>query len=267
MPPPPRNGRGRRPYGGGCLSSIVGSVAALVMVIVILIASVGACSSNAVRKNSGYDNNVTSSVSTRDKITTSEGFDSDCIVDELGWFDNVKSASKSLKSFYEKTGVQPYVVLLGYDGSLASDSAKSDFANSYYNEKIGDEDSFLFMYFAEENQDEDVGYMCYVCGNNARTVMDSEAVSVFWDNIDKYWYSDLSTDEMFKTVFNETADKIMNTASSSNGKASGGALKVVRIVVLIVVVGVVVVFVVKKRREKNSSSLDASGEKNPNVLN
>jgi hypothetical protein len=253
------------------LSGVIG----LIVVIVIAVSAVFSCTANGIEgfvRSDSNDSSVSSVV--RNKLTTSGSFDSDCIVDELGWFDNVKSAGKSLKTFYEKTGVQPYVVLKAYDSSLTSDSAKSDFANEYYNEEIGNENSFLFMYFAEEDQDDDVGYMCYVCGHNADSVMDDEAVTVFWDKIDQYWYTDLSTDDLFETVFVETADKIMSGDSSSSqtkgGSGKSGTVRNLLLIAVVIGLGVFVSKRIRKKEDASSTSTDSatSGEKeNPNMLN
>lgn len=55
----------------------------------------------------------------------------------------------------------------------------------------------------------DVGYMVYVNGLNVDSVMDEEAVEIFWDYVDEYWYFELSTDDMLIEIFNSTADAIM----------------------------------------------------------
>jgi hypothetical protein len=250
------------------LSGVIG----LIVVIVIAISVVFSCTASGIEsfvRSKPNDTSVSSVV--RTKLTTSGSFDNNCVIDEIGWFDNAKSAGKSLKTFYEKTGVQPYVVLKAYDSSLTSDSAKSDYANEYYNDEIGNENSFLYMYFAEEDQDNDVGYMCYVCGHNADSVMDDEAVSVFWGKIDQYWYTDLSTDDLFEKVFSETADKIMNSSSSSSqtSSSSSGAGKVIKNIILVVIVAGIAVFIAKKlkKKEDDSSSTPTEEKDNPNMLN
>jgi hypothetical protein len=64
------------------------------------------------------------------------------------------------------------------------------------------------MYFCEEDPDT-VGFMCYVNGKQVDSIMDSEAIEVFWNNLDKYWYQDMSTDDVFARTFQETAEQIM----------------------------------------------------------
>jgi hypothetical protein len=271
-PPPPRqnhwHGGWHGDYhgsyrGGGCFSSLLGSIISFIVVIFIIVAAMGSCSARTAK---GMFNQTAKSTVTREKLSTSTSFDSNCIVDELGWFDNVSSAAKSLKTFYTKTGVQPYVALLAYDSSLTEDSAKEDFANQYFDENIGNEDAFLFVYFGEKNQDEDVGYMVYVCGNNAESVMDSEAVDIFWDYIDEYWYSDLSTDDLFETVFTKTADSIMGSSSSSSKKSSTWKFVVI---VFVILIAFWATRKYKKKEEtpKTSSVPNDEAKDNPNILN
>lgn len=52
--------------------------------------------------------------------------------------------------------------------------------------------------------------MAYVNGKQVTSVMDSEAVNIFWNYIDRYWTDDsLSTVEVFTKTFNSTANTIM----------------------------------------------------------
>jgi hypothetical protein len=154
------------------------------------------------------------STKNREKITGVAPFDSDCVTDELGWFDNAGSAGKRLKEFYTKTGIQPYVYLNSYGSALSTDSQKEAYADTLFDELGLPENAFLYVYFAEKDQDNDVGYMCYVSGNQAEAIMDDEAVEIFWNYIDRYWYSSLSTDEMFEKVFLGTGTTIMKKTTN-----------------------------------------------------
>ena len=60
-----------------------------------------------------------------------------------------------------------------------------------------------------EDVDNEVGYMCYVNGKQVDSVMDAEAVDIFWGYLDRNWYSDMSTDELFTNAFIMTAETIM----------------------------------------------------------
>lgn len=149
------------------------------------------------------------SETTRQKLTTSAAFRNDCIVDQLNWFDDVLKTESRLESFYDKTGIQPYIVLFDYNADIETDEDCQKYADEYYKANIDNESTLLFAYFAEEDTDNDVGAMVLINGKQVDSVIDSEATKIFWDNTDKYWYTDLSTDDMFVKIFDDTANVIM----------------------------------------------------------
>lgn len=147
---------------------------------------------------------------------TGYAFNEACITDELGWFDDPQGTARELeKVFYKKTGVVPYIYLRTYDDSLTTDLQKEEWAQRWYSENVAHEGGALFVYFAEADADNDIGMMTMVRGFDAGSVMDSEAMDIFWTYIDKYWYSDLSTDEVFIHAFSDTADRIMQKTVTS----------------------------------------------------
>lgn len=241
-PPPPVHGRGPRHYGrpgGGCGSGCLSAVIILILVIACL--GMFRCQS-AERVSDGSD---TKSTIVREKVDSGNAYINECIIDELGWFDNVSATETKLKSFWEKTGIQPYIILRDYDPELTTDAQKEAWAISYYDENFDTENIFLYVYFAEKDTDNDVGYMCYANGYETSSVMDSEAIEIFWNNVDKYWYTDMSTDDMFVTIFSKTGDTIMHAAS-----AKYEAVKWVIIALVVVVAGGVVITVISKRNKR-----------------
>lgn len=213
-----------RTYYGGSASG--GSPAVTMIILMIVFAFIVI---NTLMSSGSY----TKSTINREPLTGTT-FDNNCIVDEIGWFDNVTSTERRLHEFWKKTGVQPYIVLHEYDPSLTSDVFKDEWAQYYYEHNIKNEDTFLFVYFAEEDVDNDVGYMAYVNGKHVSSVMDSEAVEIFWDYIDKYWYSDMSTDDMFVKTFSQTAKTIMRVSTTWLDVA----------VILVVMIGVVALVII-----------------------
>ena len=93
----------------------------------------------------------------RTKLADPAPYINDCIEDELGWFENESRAETRLQDFYDETGVQPYIVLRDYDPALTSDAQKEDWAQEYYEENIDNENTLLYVYFAEEYADDEVG--------------------------------------------------------------------------------------------------------------
>lgn len=223
---------------GGSFNAII----SLIIFIVVLIAAFGGFPSS----NSSSTKSVPKSTQNRERLESGVGYDNNCIVDNIGWFDNVTKTEKSIKKFYDKTGVQPYIVLNAYDSTLLTDTAKEEYAKKWYDEHIKNESTFLYMYFAEPDTDNDVGYMAYVNGKQVSSVMDSEAIEIFWAYVDKYWYSDMSTDDMFTTIFTKTADRIM-TKSTTAADVGNNAVKVIGVIV--VFAGIIVVMVLRRKHK------------------
>jgi hypothetical protein len=277
-PPPPRRnhwhgGYHRSYYGGGCLTNMVSGIVIFIVFIFIIIASMGSCSARTVggifgSNKTNVNVNNTSSV-TREKLKTSGSFDNSCIIDELGWFDDVKSAEKNLKTFYDKTGVQPYVLLKEYDSSLIDDYSLDEYSYDYYVDNIVNEDSFLFVYIDGANGD--FGNYMYVVGDNAATVMDDTAINIFFDYIDEYWDDgSISTDDMFVNAFNNTATRIMGNSDSSSSSSSktkkSGVWKFVAIV-FVILIAFWAAKKYKKKEETVSTTPTDESKDNPNILN
>lgn len=236
-PRPPRRSTVIVSHGGS-----FNAVISLIIFVVILIAAFGGFPSS----NSSSTKSVPKSTQNRERLKSGVGYDNNCIVDNIGWFDNVTKTEKSIKKFYDKTGVQPYIVLNAYDSTLLTDTAKEEYAKKWYDEHIKNESTFLYMYFAEPDTDNDVGYMAYVNGKQVSSVMDSEAIEIFWAYVDKYWYSDMSTDDMFTTIFTKTADRIM-TKSTTAADVGNNAVKVIGVIV--VFAGIIAVMVIRRKHK------------------
>lgn len=221
---------------------VVNTIISIIIFIVVLVTAFGGFPSS----KSSSTKNIPKSTQNRERLESGVGYDNNCIVDNIGWFDNVTKTEKSIKKFYDKTGVQPYIVLNAYDSTLLTDTAKEEYAKKWYDEHLKNESTFLYMYFAEPDTDNDVGYMAYVNGKQVSSVMDSEAIEIFWAYVDKYWYSDMSTDDMFTTIFTKTADRIM-TKSTTVADIGNNAVKVIGVIV--VFAGIIVVMVVRRKHK------------------
>ncbi len=220
----------------------------------------------------GSEDKPTSTIN-REKIENPVAYDNNCIKDELGYIENQAKLSKNLKNFYNKTGIQPYIYLKNYDETLTSDSQKNDYAQSWYDQNIDNEDTFLFIYFGEQNSNE-VGYMSYVNGKQVTSVMDSEAIDIFWNYVDRYWTDDsLSTVDVFTKTFDSTAKTIMTKSTTSKD-----IIKIICIIVGIVIVigGVIYILRMKFKRDKEKAKetieilktpLDKSDELRDKYLN
>lgn len=238
-PPPPRRGYyGYRRNVYTSSSSGLGTLIACLIVFAVVIFSFFMIASD--------DSDVTSTIN-REKIENPIPYDNNCIKDELGYVENTSKLSKNLKNFYNKTGIQPYIYLKSYDETLTSDSQKDNYAQNWYEQNIDNEDTFLFVYYEDQDPNE-IGYMAYVNGKQVTSVMDSEAVNIFWNYIDRYWTDDsLSTVEVFTKTFNSTANTIMEKSTTSND-----IIKIICIIVGIIIVigGIIYILRMKFKRDK-----------------
>lgn len=240
VPPYDRN---QMPYGqpprrrrGSMLWIII-----LVVLFVLLIAGMFGCSSG--------DDSIGASTYNREKIQNPAPYDASDIVDEAGFFEDPAGTGQRLKTFYDKTGIQPYIVIEDYDPSLQTDAQKEAYAKAYYDEYISNEDTFLYMYFADADPDS-VGYMQTVNGKNIESVMDSQAVDIFWDYLDSEWTTDKSTDDMFVDVFDKTADRIMTKTAT----ASDVTIRWLTVAGIVIVAAAVILLVrMKHRRDKEKA--------------
>lgn len=264
-PPPPRRGYyGYRRNVYTSSSSGLGTLIACLIVFAVVIFSFFMIASD--------DSDVTSTIN-REKIENPISYDNNCIKDELGYVENTSKLSKNLKNFYNKTGIQPYIYLKSYDETLTSDSQKDNYAQNWYEQNIDNEDTFLFVYYEDQDPNE-IGYMAYVNGKQVTSVMDSEAVNIFWNYIDRYWTDNsLSTVEVFTKTFNSTANTIMEKSTTSND-----IIKIICIIVGIVIVigGIIYILRMKFKRDKEKAKetveilktpLDKSDELRDKYLN
>ena len=264
-PPPPRRGYyGYRRNVYTSSSSGLGTLIACLIVFAVVIFSFFMIASD--------DSDVTSTIN-REKIENPIPYDNNCIKDELGYVENTSKLSKNLKNFYNKTGIQPYIYLKSYDETLTSDSQKDNYAQNWYEQNIDNEDTFLFVYYEDQDPNE-IGYMAYVNGKQVTSVMDSEAVNIFWNYIDRYWTDDsLSTVEVFTKTFNSTANTIMEKSTTSND-----IIKIICIIVGIIIVigGIIYILRMKFKRDKEKAKetveilktpLDKSNELRDKYLN
>lgn len=245
-PPPPGGGFPYHHYGGyggyypSRRSSSIGSIlTAIFFLFVFLFVFV-----------SSFSNDKQVSTRNREKIENPVAYTNDCVKDEIGYVEDVSALSKNLQNFYNKTGIQPYIYLKAYDASLSTDAEKEEYARDWYDKNIDNEDTFLYVYFEDADPDE-VGYMAYVNGKEVTSVMDAEAVSIFWNYIDRYWTDgSLTMVQVFTKTFDSTAKTIMTKSTTGKDLAKKGILFGT---VLVGVVAVIVILRMHYKRQKEKA--------------
>lgn len=195
----------------------------------------------------------------REKLKNNIPYNTDCIVDDLGFFVDPAKTGQRLKTFYDQTGIQPYIVITESTPALQnySQTQMDEYLKNYYKQHINNENSFLYMYFGDPyfTETDEVGDMYIYRGENIKSIMDPAAVDIFWDYMDQEWRSDLETDDLFVKVYDETAKRIMTKSTTTKD-----IMMRVLLIVGIVAVGLLALYYVKlkhkREREKAKETED-----------
>ena len=151
----------------------------------------------------------------RTRVESGLSYETEVVIkDETYWIEDKDKVGRQLREFWDKTGVQPYIIMLEYDSSLKTDSDKEAYTESLYDEYIDREDALLFVYYGEKDLEGDVGLMCYTLGKQAASVFDGEAIDIWFNNIDYYWYGDGTMTDVYIKAYNRTAETIMSAPTN-----------------------------------------------------
>ncbi len=209
-----------------------------VVVIVIVIIAIIVCIALFVGMGGGSD--VASSTEDREALPASAVNETGYYTDADGtWIRSPNELESGMKSFYKETGVQPYLYILP-NGDTTSTSELASFAEEQYDQLFTDEGHFLLVFC-------DNGYGSYNCGyamgTQVKTIMDSEAIEILSDYLDKYYYDySLSEEEVFSKTFADTGSRIMSVTTSP--------LIPIAVCVVIAIIAIVVYLIASKNREQ-----------------
>ena len=155
---------------------------------------------------------VTQSTINRKPLEKGSVVETDYYIDNLGWIDSGSVLTSGMRSFYQKTGVQPFLYITdtinGIPHPINSDlpRALDEFAEQLYDELFSDEAHILVIFYERDKEYE----IRYLAGRQAKTVVDSEGADILMDYIEMHYYGNLNDDEMFSRAFSEAADRMMS---------------------------------------------------------
>lgn len=161
----------------------------------------------------------------------------------------------SLKDFYQRTGVQPYLYIDDdLDGNKNPSYSDVDrFLMDEYASLFGnDEGHLLVLYFEYPNGSYN---LWYAAGNNISVVMDEEACDILLDYIEYYYDRSENYALMFINAFNSAADRIMGGRTSIFAGMSTGSI----LLLILAGVGVVVAIVVVIKRYRDTAPGNRGG--------
>lgn len=228
----PFGGYRRRGYygggggGGGCFSSILIFAVVMVILAVFMFTFMSPNMGNS-------ESEVTKSTVVREPLTKGSVVETSYYTDAIGdWISNSTKLTTGMKNFYKATGVQPYLYIAdNLDGNENPNSAFAEtWMNTKYDELFNDEAHVLLLFFENSG----VYHSWYVCGKQAKTVLDTEAMDILLDYVDLYYYSSMTEDEMFSTAFDNAGTRIMEVTKEPMSPW----------VIVIVILGVIVILLI-----------------------
>lgn len=164
--------------------------------------------------------------------------------DQVGWISSDAKMTKGLKEFYKKTGVQPYVIItdnVNGKGATLNDSEAEQYLQETYDALFDDEGHLIFL-FLEYESGTYKGYL--YAGNQASSVIDTEAQEIIYDFVDYYYTSNLDDNEFFSTVFEKSAERIMRKTTTGNDIL----LKTIIVIGIIGGISVIGYLIIKKKK-------------------
>ena len=164
-------------------------------------------------------------------------------IDESG---EAASLISGMNSFYDATGVQPYLWITGEEGGkYKSEQSVEDLAEEKYKELFGDDEGHVIIVF-REYPNASSEYICTITpGYDAETqVLDEEAREILLDFIDYYYTdSELNEGQFFGKSFEKAGERIMIKQLSFKQMGIIAAVAVILVIGLIITANVV-----KKRK-------------------
>lgn len=199
-------GWGPRPYRDNSLLSTI-------VTIIVILFILGTFISMATSSNSKIPKNTKERTALFGVVNKTDWYQ-----DDIGWVSNKSTLISGLEDFYNKTGVQPFILFVPYspnywNGSSINATATDDYLETIYKSKFTDEAHFIFAYFQCKNdsKSEMDGEFRYLSGYSADTIMDNEAINILWGYFEKNYYdTSLSLEKMISNTFSETAKSIMS---------------------------------------------------------
>ena len=197
----------------GFLAKSIGLALSMIIFVVIVITPLHADKLLDKKKNNYNTSSYSVSNNTRRRAKLSPDKCHEInsyYTDELDWIHNSTKLERGMKTFYQKTGIQPYLYICdNIDGDRSGNytlDKQEDFGNDLYDKYFEDE-GHVILVFCEYRDSE---YVCFtVAGRDAKTILDDDGREILLDSIDDLYYSDLEDEEFFSKAFENAAKKLM----------------------------------------------------------
>ena len=192
--------------GGGCGGSLFATIALIILVAVVI--------NLAFRPTA----NVTPSTINRTALPANQArnIPSQMFTDHyLGFIQNQTQFNSGLNNFHQRTGVRPHVYIIdNLNGNTSPSIAQvQTYADQLYSQLFEDEAHVLMLYF--DNASTNTFEVAVTVGEQARSVIDVEAIDIMLDYFARYWHqARLTEEQLFSNTFNSASNRIMSVDRS-----------------------------------------------------
>ena len=164
------------------------------------------------------------------------------------WIYNETELINGMKYFYNKTGVQPYLIILSdiNGNKRPTDTEITNYLKDVYDEVMPDGGHIVVCFL--EGYENEYATGSYA-GALAESVMDEEAREILNDYFEYYYTSDLDDEEYFSTVFKKTADKIM-TVDEAKSVSRNKLITTLVLIMGIIMICSIILNIRKKKAEQ-----------------
>ena len=155
---------------------------------------------------------ITKSTVNRDKLHVKINDEAGYYTDECDWIRNRTVLENGLESFYDSTGIMPYLYIIdNVNGDYDPSTEKLEaFAEAKYEELFTDEGHALLLFWDYGGAYEYV----LMLGYDTQKFMDTEACDILFDYLDYYYYYADTEEEFFADAFAEAGKRMMTVSRS-----------------------------------------------------
>ena len=220
----------------GCLRVVI-IIILIMLILSLLLLAAESCSSNANMASTHERTPLAAGTVTETAYYTDA---------DGGWISSSATLEKGMRSFFEQTGVQPYLFIVA-DNASSNTTELSQYAEYVYGELFEDDGHFLLVFCYDTARD---AYHCgYYMGAAARTVLDDEALQIFQGYLAKYWNDwPGSEDEFFSKTYQSTADTIMTVTPDYT--------VAYLVAVVVIVLAIVAYFIIRRRQQHEKEKME-----------
>lgn len=149
------------------------------------------------------------------KVKSEIECNTDCVIDDEGWIGDPDKLGKQLKnSFFNVTGVQPFIKVSKFLPYFNAYEEGQAYAEEWYNNNISNQQTFLLMYFPEKDPNQK-GVFKFVVGEKLQGVITEDFIEEMSGLLEDNWLESSDVDEMLLNIYKHMGKWLIKGSPSS----------------------------------------------------